>query len=153
MIPEAEAAAGQWREVTSELTSLAARMPPDRWDAPSSCGAWSNKELLAHLATGYVVRIVWLEAALAGRAAVVPGDIDAVNERNVAGWRPAPIEAIVAEMLATRARILQLLEQLEAQQLKVEFDRDGRVVRLGDVLATFSVHDREHAAQLVEALA
>ncbi|TAK56712.1 MAG: hypothetical protein EPO22_13255, partial [Dehalococcoidia bacterium] len=143
MIPEAEAAGGQWRDVTNELTALAARMPSDRWDAPSSCGAWSNRELLSHLATGYVVRIEWFESALAGRAAIVPPDIDAVNERNVAAWRPAPIEAIVAEMLATRDRILQLLEQLEAQHLEVEFDRDGRPVRLGDILATLSSHDRE----------
>jgi uncharacterized protein (TIGR03083 family) len=152
VIPEAEAAAGQWRDVSRELTSLAARMPPERWDAPSACGAWTNRDLLIHLATGYVVRIEWLEAALAGRDAVVPPDIDAVNERNVAARRPAPIEAIVAELLATRSRVLQLLEQLEPHHLDVRFDRDAGPTRLADILATFSAHDLDHAAQLRAAL-
>jgi hypothetical protein len=108
---------------------------------------------LIHLATGYVVRIEWLEAALAGRAAVVPADIDAVNEQNVAAWRPAPIEAIVAEMLATRSRIVDLIEQLEPRHLGVEVERDGHRARLADVLTTSSSHDLEHAAELREALA
>ncbi len=152
MIPEAEAAASQWRDVTQELLSLVARMPPDRWDSPSACGLWSNGELLAHVATGYVVRIEWLEAALGGRDAVASPDIDAVNERSIAAWRLAPVDAVVAEMLATRARILQLLEQLEPRHLDAEFRRDGRPTRLGDLLATFSSHDVEHAAQLGAAL-
>lgn len=153
MIPGAEAAAGQWRDVTQEMLSLVARMSPDRWDERSACGSWTNRELLAHLATGYVVRAEWLEAALGGRNAVVPPDIDAVNERNVAAWRLAPIDAVVAEMLATRARILQLLEQLERRHLDIELERDGRPARLADLLATFSSHDLEHAAQLREAVA
>ncbi len=151
MIPEAEAAAGQWRDVTRELTWLVARMPPDGWEQRSACGNWTNKELLAHLATGYVVRMEWLESALAGRAPVVPDDIDAVNERNIAAWRPAPVEAILAELIATRSRVLQLLEQLEPPHLDLEFDRDGRPARRGDLLLTLSSHDIEHAAQLREA--
>ncbi len=152
MIPEAEAAAGQWRDVTRELASLVARVPPERWEQLSACGSWTNKELLIHLATGYVVRIEWLESALGGRAPDVPADIDAVNERNVAEWRPAPVEAIFAELLATRGRVLQLLEQLEPAHLDVEFESGGRVARLGDLLASFSSHDLEHAVQLRAAL-
>ncbi len=152
MTPEAEVAAGQWREVTHELASLAARMPLERWEQPSACGSWTNKELLIHLATGYVVRIEWLESALGGRAPAVPADIDAVNERNIADWRPAPVEAILAELLATRGRVLQLLEQLTPAHLGVEFESGGRVARLGDLLASFSSHDLDHAAQLRNAL-
>lgn len=152
MIPEAEAAASQWRNVTGELTSLAARMPPERWDAPSACGSWSNRDLLAHLATGYVVRFEWLEAALAGRAAAVPPDIDAVNERNIASWRLAPIAAVIAEMVATRAGVLQLLEEMEPRHLDFELGHEGRATRLADLLGTFSSHDLAHAEQLRSAL-
>lgn len=152
MIPEAEAAARQWRDVTRELSSLAASMPPERWESPSACGSWTNKELLAHMATGYVVRVEWLQAALAGRTAVIQPDIDAVNERNIAAWRREPVEAILAQLQATRSRVLRLLEQLQPQHLDVEFNRDGRSTSLRDLLVTFSVHDLEHAAQLLEAL-
>lgn len=33
------------------LVNLLADLPPDRWDTPSLCGAWSVKEVLAHLTT------------------------------------------------------------------------------------------------------
>lgn len=152
MIPLAEAAAARWREVTRELASLAARVPPERWGSPGACGSWTNKELLIHLATGYVVRTEWLEAALVGRVSVAPPDIDEVNERNAAAWRPAPIEAVLAELHATRDRVLQLLERLTPVHLDIEFDRDGRSTNLGELLVSFSAHDLEHAAQLRQAL-
>lgn len=59
----------------------------------------------------------------------------------------APVEAILTELLATRSRVLQFLEQLEPRHLDLEFDRDGLPVRFGDLLATFSSHDQERAAQ------
>jgi uncharacterized damage-inducible protein DinB len=151
VIPEVEVATRRWRDVTSELTSLVARVPQERWDGPSACGSWTNRDLLSHLATGYIARIEWLETAIAGRGAVKPRDIDAVNERNVAAWHLAPVEAIVAELVATRARVLHLLEQLEAGHLDAVFNREGRDTRLADLLTTFSVHDVDHAEQLAQA--
>jgi hypothetical protein len=151
VIPEAEAAAQRWRDVTSELTSLVARMPAERWDAPSACGSWTNIDLLAHLATGYVVRIEWLAAAIAARDPIQHPNIDAVNERNVAAWRLAPVEAVVAELVATRARVLELLEQLETHHLRIVVDRKGRRDRLADLLITFSAHNLDHAEQLARA--
>jgi uncharacterized damage-inducible protein DinB len=151
VIPEAEAAAQRWRDVTRQLTSLVARMPPERWDARSACGSWTNRDLLSHLATGYVVRIEWLEAAITGRPAAIPPDIDAVNERNVAAWHLAPVEAIVAELIATRTRVLHLLEQLETRHLDVVIERDGDHTRLADLLSDFSAHDLDHVKQLAQA--
>jgi len=132
--------------------SIVGRMPADRWDQPSACGSWTNKELLIHLATGYVVRSDRLESVLAGRVPAEDPDIDAVNERNVGAWAPAPVEAIVAEMLATRSRLLDLITQLEPEHLAVPLPGAGSLVRLGDTLETMSQHDEEHAAQLRAAL-
>ncbi len=152
MLSAIVAAAARWREVTGELMSVVARMPVDRWDRPSGCGHWTNKELLIHLATGYVVRIDRLESVLIGRAPADMADNDAINARNISAWAPAPVEAVIAEMLATRSRVLDLIAQLEPEHLAVELPGAVPPLRLGDTLGTLSEHDVEHAAQLRAAL-
>jgi uncharacterized damage-inducible protein DinB len=152
MLPVVADAAARWREVTGEIMSVATTMSPERWDLPSACGTWTNKELLAHLATGYVVRIDRLDGVLAGRAPSEVSDIDAVNERNVASWALAPVEAVIAEMLATRNRVLDLIERLEPSHLAVELPGAPSPARFGETLAALSDHDTEHAAQLRAAL-
>ena len=120
----------------------------DRWSRPSTNPGWTTKDLLAHLATGYVVRLAVLQSIVAtGRPGAVPS-ADAANARNIEARRGTPVEDLVAEMLATRGMVLRLMQQLEDAHLDVVVELGDGPARLGAHLPDLSRHDLDHAAGL-----
>lgn len=144
--PEAQAAMRAWQAVTDDLVAITRAFDLARWDEPSACGDWTNRQLLAHMATGYGVRIAALQAVISGTAAPEI-DADAANAGNVARMERASGDEIIAEMMQVRGRVLALLSRLRAEHLGVETRLgDGKPLR--GSLADLSAHDLEHAAEL-----
>ena len=71
-----------WAAVHAERAALAARLDeltPEQWEAPSLCGRWSVREVVAHLtAAASVGRARWLLSVLGARL-----DFDLHNQRRL----------------------------------------------------------------------
>ncbi len=151
MLPQLEPAAESWQRVTDYLVQLARAVEPDRWSEPSPNRGWTNKDLLAHLASGYAVRIAHLESFVATGRPAPSFDVEATNDERVAERQDAPVEELIDEMTAVRERILGLMGQLKEEHLSVETEIAGWPQGrgpFGEYLKEMSRHDLEHAAEL-----
>jgi hypothetical protein len=116
---------------------------------PSANPGWTNKELLAHLATGYMTRFARYRAVIDGIVPVQPQL--AANDENVGKWRDAAPEAIVAELRRVRQEFAVLMARLEPRHLltRAPLSETPRLVR--DDLLQIDRHDVHHAADLLPA--
>jgi hypothetical protein len=124
-----------------------------RWADPSPYPGWTNKDLLAHLATGYTVRLAHLRSIVeTGRVGPAP-DADAANAENIAGHRASTPEALVEEMVRQRSEVRQLLGLLQPEHLELRMavrgPGQGPLDRpFLEALQRYHEHDLEHAAEL-----
>ncbi len=156
MLPELEAAARRWQRVTDYLVEVARAVEPSKWDESCPYPGWSNKDLLAHLATGYPVRIAWLDSVLEAGRPVADIDVDAANAARISERRNATVEQLIEEMVATRGRLLELMGRLKEEHLAVETEVAGWPRGrgpFGEYVKEMSRHDLEHAAELQPVLA
>jgi hypothetical protein len=148
VLPELPSVAERWQQITDEIVGITRSIDASRWDEPSACGGWTNRQLVAHLATGYSVRIERLRRALGGETRIdVRVDIDAVNAARVRELEPCSIDEILDELMRVRGEVLVMLSQLTRPMLDATVVAEGGERRLGVALADMS-HDLEHAAQL-----
>jgi uncharacterized protein (TIGR03083 family) len=143
---EVQSAMREWQAVTDDLVTIARALDPARWDEPSACGGWTNRQLLVHLATGYGVRIAALQTVVDGTPAPEI-DADAANARNVERLAGAPVDEIVFELTRTRGRVLVFLSRVTADHLEVTTLLGGGKP-LREALPVLNQHDLEHAAEL-----
>jgi hypothetical protein len=141
------AAVAAWDRVTEELVGAARALDASAWERPSACGDWSNRELLAHLATGYGVRMETLQAVIDGREPA-PRHLEDLNTPLVAAHADESVEEIIEEMVAVRGRMAELMRALPPDALSREVSHAGRRVVLRELLSGLSAHDVGHAAEL-----
>jgi hypothetical protein len=147
--PDVETALQRWRYATFKLAGASKAIKEEELRKPIHDGAWTKRDLLAHLATGYVRRIAWLERALAGEDPNVPIDIERANADNVPRLSGLWRYRITSEMLRQREYVQSLLERLQEDHLRVPIRRDtGEVVPLREVVLDLSAHDLEHLTEL-----
>ena len=154
MEPRVRPVAERWGRVTDYLVDVARAVDPDKWTEPSPYPGWTYKDLLAHLATGYTVRLAHLHNLIeTGRLGPDP-DADAANAENIARHRESTPEALVQEMVRQRSEVRRLLALLRPEHLEVRtaVRRRGQAPRDGpflDALQHYHEHDLDHAAELV----
>ena len=138
--------------VTEYLVALATAVDRSRWDEPSANVGWTNKELLAHLATGYMTRFARYRAIIDGIDPVKPDELTA-NSENIGKWRNATPEEIVAELRRIRREFAALMARLQPGHLSLmtPLTETPRLVR--DDLMQIDRHDVDHAADLLPASA
>jgi hypothetical protein len=153
MLPELEEAARDWQRVTDYLVSLVRAVDNDKWSEPSGYPDWSNKDLLAHIAAGYVVRIGRLEAVVNDADPPAPVDIDATNALNTSVRKDVSVEDLISELLETRLRVLALMEDLQPEHLTAEIERAGpppyKEPAIDFLSKDLSSHDLQHASDLI----
>jgi uncharacterized protein (TIGR03083 family) len=143
----------RWQRVTDYLVAIAWGVEPSQWSNPSPYPGWTYKDLLAHLATGYTIRLARLRSLLEkGRLGPEP-DVDAANAENVAQHRESSPEALVEEMVRQRSEMRRLLALLRPEHLEVRtaVHRRGQAPKEGtflEGLQHWHEHDLEHAADL-----
>lgn len=104
MRAELEQAIEAWQRATDELVVVVNAVETEQWPRPSANPGWSKKDLLAHLASGYVVRVALLESILeTGRPDGVP-DTDAAIAANIEARRNTSVKELLTELIATRGR-------------------------------------------------
>jgi hypothetical protein len=145
--------AERWDQVSEHLVHVSHAVDPERWDEASPYPGWTYKDLLAHLATGYTVRLAQLRGLLENGQLGPEPDADAANAENVARHRKSSPEALVEEMVRQRSEVRRLMGLLRPEHLQAgtvvrrrgEAPRDGSFL---EALQHWHEHDLEHAADL-----
>ena len=149
------------REGRAALLDYVRSAPADAWQQPSPVDGWNCKEVLAHIAgdTGKWFSHM-LHAALDGQqldpTRVGPRvDVDALNRRDVEERRGRSFAELIAEIEADGEDHEELLSRLTDDHK--EFRLAEYLLSLGELLdgnaaGNHGGHDREHLAQLREAL-
>lgn len=129
---------------------------PARWEAPSPDAGWSNRNLLAHIATGdWVLQHHLREIVARGRVAEWP-DVAAGNAQRVEERRFSTDAALTDEYLSMRHETMTLLARLKPKHLELEMEfwwepSPNRHTVL-DYVTMFERHDRTHREQLRPAM-
>ena len=153
MEPRVRPVAERWDRVSEYLLGVADAVEPEGWGQPSPYPGWTYKDLLAHLATGYTIRLLRLRDLVEkGRLGPEPHP-DAANAENIARHRDSSPEAIVEEMVRQRSEVRRLLGLLRPEHLEVRtlLHRPGQSPEDGPFLEALqrgNEHDLEHAADL-----
>jgi len=153
MKPQVAPIAERWDRVTEYLVLVAQAIDSRKWAAPSPYPGWTYKDLLAHLATGYTVRLAQLRSLVENGELGAERDADAANAENIAGHRASSPEALVEEMVRQRSEVRRLLGLLRPEHLSVRMAVRGRDQALEngpflEALRHYHEHDLEHAAEL-----
>ncbi len=136
------------------------RVPADRWDEVihTGEGAWTCHELLRHMAAndGRQLIRVRIGAGIAepGDAALHEAELD-VHNWNAARVRErdgSEVEALVKEMRANRAALIQLLRGLTPEQRDRPMPFRGTPTPLGEIIPPLNGHFETHAGELIAAL-
>lgn len=129
---------------------------PTKWELPSVVPEWSNRELLAHIATGDWVFQSRLRSLIADGTLPEWPDVAAGNAERLAERRMTPVGTLVEEYLSMRHETMLLLAQLTPGHLRVKMsmpwlgDAEERTVL--DYVRWFWMHERSHCEQLRPAM-
>ena len=137
------------------LRSLLDGLPSAWLDASERPGAWSPREVAAHMAD--LERDAWLPRARVilehGADRVLP-DVD--RERFRRTFADAPVKVVLDAFEEARAANVEALDGLHLDERALNtVGRHGALgsVRLSELLSTWVVHDLTHLAQISRALA
>ncbi len=125
-------------------------MPEAELTRPEAIGAWSVKDVLGHLAAWEDVEIGWLEQFARGeRPTMDITDCDAWNAQRVAERRPWTLAETIANLIATRQRLLAVVGGMPDDI----FERPGpspmQAPFVPAILNGIADHDREHWAPMM----
>jgi uncharacterized damage-inducible protein DinB len=147
--PWVEPIAAEMRKVRAEIAQFARSAPPALWAKPSPNYGWTNKDLLAHLATSHWVIQANISACLDARPFRFIGP-DEGNAERVAVRREASVRELAAEVEAEGEESDQLLSRLTPDH--ENFRREGTARTLAEILQGLANHDPHHLRQLRESL-
>jgi hypothetical protein len=125
---------------------------PTRWESASPLPAWSNRQLLMHIATGDWVLQTHLRHILEHGTVAAWPDVPAGNAQRLAERDLSTDRALTEEYLSMRHQTMVLLSELKPQDLELpimfrwETPPVERTVL--DYLLAFERHDRTHREQL-----
>ncbi len=117
MVHDIHAALAQFQDAYLKLLTLIESYPQEKREQPDACGAWSPKEVLAHLA-GWLVEAEARYRLYEKDSAPAPkyyDDIDAFNEESVRARSGLTWEEQVNELRANYALIVRHAELVAAR--------------------------------------
>jgi uncharacterized damage-inducible protein DinB len=129
---------------------------PAAWELPSMLPEWTNRQLLAHIATGDWVLHTQLRHIVEGDAVAQWPNVDDGNAERIAERRFSNERALIDEYLSMRHETMLLLAQLKPKhlQLTMEFWWEPRPNEhtVLDYVLMFAMHERRHRDQLRPAM-
>jgi uncharacterized damage-inducible protein DinB len=137
----------------ASLCALLEHLPQDWLEATEGGATWSPREVVGHLL--YCERANWLPRAshiLQGGGPLPPFD----RHRHLSEYRDRPADALLAEFAEARRQSLATLRGMKLTP--ADLNRTGQhpdlgTVSLGQLLATWVVHDLDHMVQVARTLA
>lgn len=147
-MPSKEELLRKLRAGRAELEAALAQLTPEQMLQPETCGAWSVKDMLAHI-------VSWEQHLLSDYARLFSGqpvyevqdaDIDRTNAATFARWKDVPLAEMQAEFARSYEEVEAWLESASEAQLAAPYlygMTAGEFVRID----TYE-HYAEHLAQL-----
>jgi hypothetical protein len=114
---------------------------------------WTIRQILAHISGWDDASIDALRAHELGRSSSIPAihSLDKYNELSVSSRKDLTFDQILKEWRVTRQILLEIIEQLpEAkffEPFAIPWGRQTTVTKLADI---FSIHEKEHAQDIVK---
>jgi hypothetical protein len=137
------------------LIQSVANLPDDAWEVGGVCGAWSVRDIFAHLASYEKVLVDVLEAQLGDHATprlhefVTLGD--SFNDILVARYAGKSPADVLLEYTSAHIEVARLAAQIPPERSRL----NGTIGWYGDeyalddfIVYSFYGHKREHAAQI-----
>lgn len=144
------------RAARKEILSLVALVPERDRDKKPLTGVWTLKDVLGHLTDWEQVGVVGLRQFLAGQPITfepLVGDIQRFNEVSAAARRDQPWNVVWSAFETTRKELSQLVERVSQDQLAASISVPwGSDITIYQWVLIWPEHDREHAADLRQAL-
>jgi hypothetical protein len=134
-----------------ELLACAALVPTAQRASRPTCGTWTLKDVLGHIADWERVGVDGLRDMAAGQAPQVDyiDDIERWNQAHVVARRDQPWDRVYGDLNVTRQWFLDVVNGLEHAALdrsyRFPWGSEGTVY---EWIAIFPGHDREHARDL-----
>ena len=147
-----EPVAEHLRAAREDVLSFARSAPTDLWERPSGTGAWTCKDLLAHIGKGNdqilqkLLRMVVDGAQI--DTSIFAADVDEANAREVAARRQQSADDVIAELEDAGNEILHLLSQLGEEHEHLNQKEPPFILKGFLQFVVKEDHDREHLAQL-----
>jgi len=134
------------RVAQAALRERVAAVADGDWSRECANPGWTNKDLLAHLAS--IDRRLRDQLPCAfGRQPWPSSTIDEYNEREVGARRAAPVDELRAELARESAATIAFLEGLSEAELAHRFEHPRRgSVSLEEFLRIIPNHIHEHVA-------
>ena len=126
---------------------------PTKWELPSVVPGWSNRNLLAHIATGdWVFQSHLRHVIETGEVAEWP-HVDVGNAERLEERKFTPVATLVDEYLSMRHETMLMLAQLNparlAPPIRLWWFPEGQQERtIVDYVLAFERHERSHCDQL-----
>ncbi len=138
------------RRSRAATLALLARLPEDAVRRPRTQGAWSIKDILAHIAAWEEEGARRLELIARGRGARIRfydtmAEVDRFNARAVAAARRTPLPALLRRLERARARLVRALRRLPPRALADPAHELPVVVWLRQFAWT---HERAHRGEI-----
>jgi hypothetical protein len=151
---DARAVVGRIRETSTRLELLLARLNVDQMNQPGAVGAWSVKDVIAHIAFWERYEADILRAIARGDAPLL-GAEDLTETRNasvVAQYYLRSLSAVIAEWHAAREELVDLIEELSGEDLNdpERFAWSGGRTLLDRIASNSYDHEQEHIDQIRE---
>lgn len=151
------------RAERAALDAVLARIPAERMSQPGAIGAWSVKDVLAHIAVWYSRAVTLLfQAERSGKAQswqtqLGTSNWDTVNARDIKQQQDRALESILADYRGSHTQLLRRLEAWRVNEAHL-FDAarfpglSGQTLA-SEVCSVSAGHDAEHRADLAAWLA
>jgi mycothiol maleylpyruvate isomerase-like protein/DinB family protein len=141
---------------TGETLYVAYNVDPVLWERPSTVPGWSDRGLLAHIATGdWVLRLQLRHIMEHGCVAPWP-DVDAGNAERLRDRAQSTTAALLEEYLSMRHQTMLLLAELRPEHLRLPitfwWDPAAGERTVLDYVLMFERHERAHREQLRPAM-
>jgi uncharacterized damage-inducible protein DinB len=154
-LPEVEATFRAMFRYREGLLRAIYSVDDQAWEEPSPDPGWTNRDLLAHVASNELrvhVRLRGLLGEATEDETAEVNDVDGWNQRQVEARRHLNVRQLVDEMAANRYQTLLILARLEPGHLRRPVAlAGGRDCSLVEYIGMFTGHESVHAGQLVPA--
>ncbi len=129
------------------LEEIIAALTPDQMLQPGACGAWTVKDILAHISAWERRMLAWIGSHLHGEPPDVPlpWDVERMNAETYARFKDVPLAEVLEEFHLSYRDSLALVESLSEEQLQTEYTDTWPMASLWlGVAANAHWHYKEH---------
>ncbi|MCG3209416.1 MAG: hypothetical protein FOGNACKC_03040 [Anaerolineae bacterium] len=113
-------------------------------------GAWTIKEVLAHIVGWDNRTLNTLKLITTNRAGEVPGvDVQPFNQQSVAAASDKTLAEVMAEAHEIHEQVIELISRLDYKEIDRRHERNGRFITIRSyVIDIMADHERQHAAEI-----